>query len=71
MGAALVMAQPSKKRKDRAVKVEEEIAVMASTMCAYRKIPVAEYLSRHLRPLVEKDFEAFKRELNQAEKPKK
>jgi hypothetical protein len=64
MGATLTMPEPAKKRKDRAVKVEEELAVMASTMCAYRKQSVAEYLSRLLRPLIEKDFEAFKRELH-------
>lgn len=57
------MTAPKPKRKDRAVKIEEEIVVQALTMCSYRKTTVAEYLSGILRAPVAKDFAEFSRQL--------
>lgn len=62
----------AKKRNDRAVKVEAEIIRKAQTICAYRVITLAEYLSEILRPVVERDFEQFSQELaSQAPQPPK
>jgi hypothetical protein len=52
-----------KKRQDRAVKIEDDIVTMAHTMCSYRKTLMAQYLSDILRPVVERDFQAFTQEL--------
>lgn len=51
------------KRNDRAVKVEAEIIRQAQTICSYREVTLAEYLSDILRSVVAKDFEHFKKDL--------
>lgn len=57
------VAVPRKKRNDTAVKIESEIARQAKTMCSYRDITIAEYLSEILRGPVSRDFEKFRKEL--------
>lgn len=63
-----VAKMPRKKRNDLAVKIEAEIARKAKTICSYRDGTVAEYLSNLLRPLVDRDFEKFRRELTDDKK---
>lgn len=60
-----------KKRNDRAVKVEAEIVRKAQTICSFREITLAEYLSNILRPVVDREFEKFKRELTDPPPPKR
>lgn len=44
-----------RKRNDTAVKVDAELVRIAKVIAAYRDIPLAEYLSERLRPLIEAD----------------
>ncbi len=66
MKSLLSVVMPRKKRDDRAVKIETEIARQVATMCQYWDKPIAEYLSELLRPAVARDFAKFKKELGAA-----
>lgn len=69
MGATLMAAD--KKRNDRAVKIEADIVRKAQTICAHREITLAEFLSDLLRDPVGREYDKFKRELLDTEKPPK
>lgn len=62
---------PRKKRNDLAVKLEADLVIKARTMISFRDdgMTMAEYLSKLLRPQVERDFEQFRKQLA-AEPPK-
>ena len=59
------VAMPREKRNDLAVKIEADIVRKARTMCNWRDITVAEYLSNLLRAAVERDFDKFRKEVNE------
>jgi hypothetical protein len=44
-------------RNDVAVKLDAEVVRVARIVAAYRNIPMAEYLSEILRPIVNRDLE--------------
>ncbi len=51
------------KRNDTSVKIDAEIIRKARTISAFRDISMAEYLSTILRPIIDKEFEQFKKSL--------
>lgn len=59
---------PRQKRNDLAVKLDAVIVRKARTISAYKDISMAEYLSNILRPIIDKQFDAFKKQL--ADEPK-
>lgn len=55
------------KRKDVPVKVDEEVVRKARIAASYRGIPLAEYISETLRPIVDRDIEESHEKLRQKE----
>lgn len=66
MTGAAVMAE--KKRVDAAVKIDAEIARKVRTMCSFRGTVMAEYISAILKPVVDRDFEKFRKEIQHGDK---
>lgn len=54
---------PKKKRNDVAVKIDNDIARKARTIASYRGVPMAELLSDWLKPIADREFERFKKQL--------
>lgn len=61
--ASQVAEMPRKKRNDTAVKIDVEIARKARTISSYYERSLAEYLSELMKPVVDKEFDKFKKML--------
>lgn len=59
---------PKPKRNDSSVKIESGIVRKARLITDFRDATLAEYLSDLLRPLVERDYDQFKRDIQQEDK---
>ncbi len=55
---------PRPKRNDLGVKIEADIVRKARTLCDWKDIVMAQYLSDILRDQVNRDFDKFRREIN-------
>lgn len=59
---------PRKKRNDLAVKIDADIVRKARTICSYSDITLAEYLSGFLKPIIDREFEGFKKKLTEPDR---
>lgn len=66
------MTEPKNKpkRNDASAKIDAEIIRKARLITDQRGVHMAEYLSQLLRPLVERDYQQFKKQLADEDKPK-
>ncbi len=59
------------RRDDVAVKLSQDVVRMARHLAVDQNVPLAQYLSDRLRPLVTKDFEEMAKRLKKPEAPPK
>lgn len=66
MSAGSLM-MPKKKRNDAITKIDKDLLQKARHIATHRDVPLAEYLSEALRPVVERDFAKFRKEIGEDE----
>ncbi len=44
------------RRNDQTAKIDADVLRMAKVIASYKNVPLAEYLSAALRPIVERDY---------------
>lgn len=59
------------KRTDVAVKIDAKIVGKARSICGYRGVSMAKFLSDLLEPLVAKKYEEFRRDVTSGKPPEK
>ncbi len=64
-----VETMPRPKRDDKAVKIDRRLAVKAGLIAETKGIPLAEYLSTVLAPIVERDWPKAVREVERGKLP--
>ncbi len=61
------MAEPKKKRSERAVKIPRDLAVKAKVIAEANGVTIADYLGPIIRPAVERDWPKAVKKIEQPE----
>jgi hypothetical protein len=67
----MLATMPRPKRNDIAVKIDRDVIRKAKTICGHRDISLAEYLTGLLSPVIDREYDRFKAELANEDKPKR
>lgn len=70
MTAGAIWMPQRKKRQDAITKVDKELLRKARHIANHRDVPLSEYLSEALRPVIDKDFAKFRKEIGEDDPPK-